>query len=384
MFRFDNCMNKMAISLMTALVALTLAGPVSACDRDEPPASNVITSITGINAPIDVVVDPDRGVAYVGTTNYGTNWTASTPGSVSVIDEKTNTVKATIPVGVYPFTMARDPYRGTVYVCNYLGGSISVIDEKTNTVTDTISMPTTPINFAYPHAIAVDSLRGKVYVGGAFTGDLAVIDEKTNTVTDTISLPYIDCVGLAVDPIRGTVYASEALYSNSQWSYAVMAIDERTNTLTATIPMASEAWWPTVDLVRGLVYVPNNGYIGNKVSAATTVVVIDAKTNIVKTTIPVTNGVYALGLDPVTGSLYASNSDGGVSVIDTFTDTVTDSIALGSGQWDGVGIDPFRGVIYVPNFNTNTVAVISAGGPKCLRDDWRDPFGDFFGDHSKR
>ena len=70
-------------------------------------------------------------------------------------------MKATIPVGVYPFTMARDPYRRTLYVCNYFSDSISVIDEA------------------------------------------------TNTVTDTISLPYIDCVGLLVDPIRGTVYASE-------------------------------------------------------------------------------------------------------------------------------------------------------------------------------
>ena len=162
-----------------------------------------------------------------------------------------------------------------------------------------------------------------------------------------------------------------------------MAIDERTNTLTATIPTASEPWWPTVDPVRGIVYVPINGYIGNKVSAATTVLVISEKTNTVKTTIPVTNGVYALGLDPVTGSLYASNSNGGVSVIDTFTDTVTDSITLGSGQWDGVGVDPFRGVVYVPNFNTNTVAVISAGGPKCLRDHWRDPFGGDWRDHGR-
>ena len=55
---FKDCMKKTALTFMTALVVLALGGPVLACDVDKPPANTVITSITGIDGPIDVVRRP--------------------------------------------------------------------------------------------------------------------------------------------------------------------------------------------------------------------------------------------------------------------------------------------------------------------------------------
>ena len=50
---------------------------------------------------------------------------------MSVIDEATRTVTATIPVGREPYGVAVDPAAGTVYVANDVGDTVSVIDAAT-------------------------------------------------------------------------------------------------------------------------------------------------------------------------------------------------------------------------------------------------------------
>ncbi len=67
--------------------------------------------------------------AYI--TNYGSN-------TVSVIDTATNTVTATIPVGIDPYGVAVTPDGSKVYVANVGSNTVSVIDTATNTVTATI------------------------------------------------------------------------------------------------------------------------------------------------------------------------------------------------------------------------------------------------------
>jgi YVTN family beta-propeller protein len=58
--------------------------------------------------------------------------------SVAVVDTVTDEVKATIPVGWYPCSMAATSDGARVYVRNYIGRTLSVIDMKTNRVVDTI------------------------------------------------------------------------------------------------------------------------------------------------------------------------------------------------------------------------------------------------------
>jgi hypothetical protein len=67
-------------------------------------------------------------------------------------------------------------------------------------------------------------------------------------------------------------------------------------------------------------------------------------------------------------------------VIDTVTDTLTDTIPLNHAF--AAAVDPFLGTVYVDG--NGVVSVISAGGPKILRDHWEDPWGDFREDHWKR
>src|SRR5581483_6117175 len=123
--------------------------------------------------------DPGRQVAYVADF---------VDDNVSVIDETTRTVTATVPVGAEPVGVAADPTTHTVYVTNtggatdaVGGNTVAVIDGITNTVTATIPVDTNP------QSAAVDPARHRVYVTNAGqtapTGvnDVSVIDETTNT-----------------------------------------------------------------------------------------------------------------------------------------------------------------------------------------------------------
>ena len=77
--------------------------------------------------------------AYV--TNNGSN-------TVSVIDTATNTVVATIPVGVSPFGVAITPDGTRAYVANQDSNTVSVIDTATNTVIATIPVGANPVAVA--------------------------------------------------------------------------------------------------------------------------------------------------------------------------------------------------------------------------------------------
>jgi YVTN family beta-propeller protein len=102
--------------------------------------------------------------------------------TVSVIDTATNTVIATIPVGVAPSGVAITPDGSRVYVTNQNAASVSVIDRSTNTVIATV-----PVDFG-PFGIAITNDGTRAYVASRSAID--VIDTSTNTVVDTIPFPF--------------------------------------------------------------------------------------------------------------------------------------------------------------------------------------------------
>ena len=123
---------------------------------------------------------------------------------MSVIDEATGTVTATIPVGANPYAVAVDPAAGTVYVANTCDNTVSVIDAATRTVTATIPVGASPV------AVAVDPAAGTVYVTNARRCDtVSVIDVATSTVTATIPVGT-DPDGVAVDPATHTAYVANS------------------------------------------------------------------------------------------------------------------------------------------------------------------------------
>jgi YVTN family beta-propeller protein len=75
----------------------------------------------------------------------------------------TPTVTATISVEGFPNAIAVDPGTHTAYVTAYPGGNMSVIDEATNTVTATIPNPTVDA-VGSSGAVAVDPGTRTAYV----------------------------------------------------------------------------------------------------------------------------------------------------------------------------------------------------------------------------
>ena len=146
-------------------------------------------------------VDPAAGTVYVANSGSGT---------VSVIDEATSAVTATIPVGSGPDGVAVDPAAGTVYVTNFDGGAginaVSVIDAATRTVTATI-----PVG-AGPWGVAVDPAAGTVYVVNNLAGTVSVIAHPV--ITTTSPLPP----GTAGTPYTTTLHVAGGI---APWTWAI-------------------------------------------------------------------------------------------------------------------------------------------------------------------
>ena len=69
----------------------------------------------------------------------------------SVINGTTNTIVATIPMGIGPNGIAYNQNSGDIYVANSINGTISIIDGLENTVTRTIPLGinNNPIDISY-------------------------------------------------------------------------------------------------------------------------------------------------------------------------------------------------------------------------------------------
>src|SRR5689334_12224813 len=84
---------------------------------------------------------PEASTVLAQTKAYVTN---AGDHTVSVIDTASNTVVATVPVGLFPSGIAVTPNGAFVYATNFGGGTVSVIDATTNTVIATVSVGVAP------------------------------------------------------------------------------------------------------------------------------------------------------------------------------------------------------------------------------------------------
>jgi len=342
-----------ALTFTLTLGALTLAAPALAFPQPTPPNAVVTTIPVGDGAG-GVGVDPIRGTVYVANENYNEG-----AGTVSVIDERTNTVRHTITVGSYPYRVVVDPIRGLVYVDNYISHSVSVINERTNTVIATVALPG-----GSAHDMAIDPYRGLVYLAEGTT--VQVISEKTNTVVDSITMPGNGTDTIGVDPVRGLVYVGEY--------YGTLAvISEKTNTITDTVTTGFNTYLQAigVDPATGTVYVDTYATVGSdQYSGPGAVAVFDERTDTVTKTIPTeANGPSGIAVDPANHTLYVTNYDyespmtsSVVSVINDRTDSLTTNVPVGVGP-AGVAVDPIRGYAYSanngPGGSTSTPGTVS-------------------------
>ena len=94
-------------------------------------------------------------------------------------------------------------------------GSVTVIDQKTFTVRNTIfTAPSDPKDegYAVTEGIALDPLSHTLYVANGFTGNVLAIDTKTDNITATITTGGSN-TQVGVDPILRKVFVAN--YSNN-------------------------------------------------------------------------------------------------------------------------------------------------------------------------
>ena len=188
--------------------------------------------VAKISVPTPWTVLADNGTLYV--SSYASS-IASGAGTIYVINEKTNIVTTTIPVGHYPDFMALDTKNKQLFVSNYSDASVSVINTKTNTVKTTIKL-------AGAAGLAFDSKTEKLYVSDYFNtpgstvnwGSVYVIDAKTLNVVTNIPTPNgCDPYDSVADSAHGTVYV--LCYGvNFANGFFGLVIDEATETVAGT------------------------------------------------------------------------------------------------------------------------------------------------------
>lgn len=274
-----------------------------------------------------MVADAGEVQAYV--SNFG-------DGTVSVIDAETFSKTATIPVGERPVGIVAHPDGSRVYVASRDSNTLSVIDTMTNEVTATVPMA------GGPFGLDISSDGSRVYVANRSVGIVQVVDTEINKVISDISASAGGDV--AVHPDGSMVYAT----AGGNINVIDAAANERIDSMTTAL---SNTWTLDVHPDGSRVYFNNlGGWVG----------VMDTATNTEKTVLQVGEQNTGIAVHPDGDSVYISNrADDTISIIDTATDSVTDTISVQNGNSPrGLAVHPNGQLLYVTNRDRNSVSTI--------------------------
>lgn len=289
--------------------------------------------ITAFGAGAQAAPAPASVYAYVAAQNGNT---------VAVIDTSSNTVTATIPVGLTPTSVALTPDRASLYVANGSSNSVSVVSTATNTVTATIPVGN------IPYGIAITPDGAFAYVANLRSHNVSVIDTATHTVVTTVAVG-LNPMGVAITPDQAFVYVT------NQSSDSVSVIDTATNTVVTTVaagrfpgPVAASPDGAFVYV--GIFFSPGVGGVS----------VVDRSNNTVIKQVVTGNQPSGIAFSADGTSAYVANFVGSsVSAIDTATIEVVATISSSEARTPaGVAITPNGAFAYAANFNSNNVSVI--------------------------
>ncbi|MFI5117261.1 MAG: YncE family protein [Terriglobales bacterium] len=288
----------------------------------------------------------------------------TSPGTVSVINGLTNTVDATITVGVHPTFVMINPLTNKLYVPNRRDGTVSVINGATNVVTATI-----PVG-AHPTYGDINILTNRIYVVNNGNGQgttMSVIDGHADTVIATVTVGNYP-LAASVNPVTNKIYVAN--YCGNQFGCnqtfangTVSVVDGASNTVTATVTVAVGPALVFADPATNKVWVLNScgstlscDATGDNTHVIGSVTQIDGAT-LATSTVNTGQGSGAMAYNPVANKAYVSNStDNTETFIDGVTLTTT-TVGVGLTPAD-VEVNPVTNKIYVCNSGANTVTTI--------------------------
>jgi YVTN family beta-propeller protein len=256
--------------------------------------SNAVTATIPIpqGPPQFITFSPDGSVAYV--TIYNADYTYN---AVAFVETASNTVTATVEVGLRPFAPATSPDGGLLYVPLHNEGRVEVLDTATATEVDSYEVAENP------HWIAISDDGSTGYTANHESGVVSVLDlgdgGRVITTIPVGEAPH--SISLSPDGTRVSVVNFE--------SSTVSVIDTATNTVVATIPVGAKP--------QDITYAPDGAHFYTANVDGGTVSVIDTKTNTVTATIPTGNGPSSVAVLPDGRRAYVTNlDDGTVRILD--------------------------------------------------------------------
>jgi YVTN family beta-propeller protein len=287
--------------------------------------------------------------AFTSLIEIGANVTSYSDSKVTPLTSYTYRIRAANSAGDSPYSneaSATTPYyvlTVEAYVANQGSSNISVIDTSTNIIRSP------PIGVGSgPKDIAFTPDGTKAYVSNGGSDSVTVIDATTRTVVTSITVgsqPH----GIAIAPDGTKAYV--ATYGSDK----VAVIDTNNDTVIRTITVGTNPHSVAITPDGAKVYVTNNG--------SDSVTVIDTATDAV-IGLPITVGSHPAGVAVTPDgskayvAIYGSGSPSVVAVINTVTDTVTNTVSVDIRP-HGVAVSPDGSHVYITNLTSNSISVIN-------------------------
>jgi len=204
----------------------------------------------------------------------------------SVVDLTTLRTTSKIDTGQNPDAIVYEPRHGEVYVFNHTGNSVTVINAKSATVSATIPLGGTP-EFA-----AIDEAAGRVYCNIEDKSEVAVIDADKHEVVAHWSLaPGEEPSGIALDARH------HRLFSGCHNKMMVM-LDTETGKVVGSVPIGAGVDGCAFDDARQLAFA--------SCGDGTTTIVREEAPNRLKVlqTLKTERGARTMALDQKTHRIY--------------------------------------------------------------------------------
>ena len=166
-------------------------------------ATKVVVVDLGKNSVIGEITDTPGVHAFVAVPALQRGFSSNGKESKSsVVDLTTLKTTSKIDTGSNPDAVVYEPRHSEVYVFNHTGNSVTIINSKTATVSATIPLGGTP-EFA-----AVDQAAGRVYCNIEDKNEVAVIDADKHEVVARWSLsPGEGPSGIALDATHHRLFS---------------------------------------------------------------------------------------------------------------------------------------------------------------------------------
>jgi YVTN family beta-propeller protein len=169
--------------------------------------SNTLTQAGGLHQnPVAMVASPDGAYIYVVAQGNG-----STPGWLDIINTATNTVGASVPVGLSPTSIYYDTFLNRLYVTNTGDNTVTVFDATNVSLGINPAIPTLAVAAVGSAPVSVAALPNgrSFYVANQASNTVSVVSSSSFQVVGTVAVGQKP-VFIATEPSSTKVYTANS------------------------------------------------------------------------------------------------------------------------------------------------------------------------------